>query len=88
MFGVSVGHFSVSVWALQAGPAWDWVTFGDYLERVGNGSVQLRHVVEKLQRKLGAKVALRDRGGAGTLELRYHSHAELDRILQAILGDV
>ena len=49
--------------------------------------MQLRHVVEKLQRRLGAKVALRDRGGAGTLEVRYHSHAELDRILQSILGN-
>jgi ParB family transcriptional regulator, chromosome partitioning protein len=57
-------------------------------ERVRDGSVQLRHVVEKLQRKLGAKVALRDRdGGAGTVEIRYHSHAELDRILQSILGE-
>ena len=55
-------------------------------ERVGSGTVQLRHVVEKLQRKLGAKVALRDRGGAGTVEIRYHSHAELDRLLQSILG--
>jgi hypothetical protein len=48
--------------------------------------VQLRHVVESLQRKLGAKVELRDRGGAGTVEIRYGNHAELDRILAAILG--
>jgi ParB family chromosome partitioning protein len=51
------------------------------------GGVQLRHVVETLQRKLGARVDLRDRGGAGSLEIRYGSHAELDRILNAILGD-
>ena len=27
--------------------------------------------MEKLQRKLGAKVALHDKGGSGTLEIRY-----------------
>jgi len=56
-------------------------------ERAGERSVQLRHVVEKLQRKLGTKVALRDRGAAGTLEIQYHSHGELDRLLTAILGE-
>ncbi|HKC60058.1 MAG TPA: ParB/RepB/Spo0J family partition protein [Myxococcales bacterium] len=56
-------------------------------ERARDGGVQLRHVVERLQRKLGAKVALRDRDGAGTVEIRYHSHAELDRILKSILGE-
>jgi ParB family transcriptional regulator, chromosome partitioning protein len=61
-------------------------------KRVGNqarardGGVQLRHVVESLQRKLATKVELRDRGGAGTVEIRYGSHGELDRILAAILG--
>jgi hypothetical protein len=43
--------------------------------------------VEKLQRKLGAKVELRDRGGSGALEIRYASHADLDRIVSAILGE-
>ena len=56
-------------------------------ERARDGGVQLRHVVERLQRKLGAKVALRDRDGAGTVEIRFHSHAELDRILKSILGE-
>ena len=56
-------------------------------ESARDGGVQLRHVVERLQRKLGAKVALRDRDGAGTVEIRYHSHAELDRILKSILGE-
>ena len=48
-------------------------------------SAQVRHLVEKLQRKLGAKVALHDKNGSGTLEIRYQSLAELDRILAAIL---
>jgi hypothetical protein len=47
----------------------------------------VRHLVDKLQRKLGAKVALKDKGGSGTLEIRYASHQELDRVLAAILGD-
>jgi ParB family chromosome partitioning protein len=50
-------------------------------------SVQLRHLTEKLQRKLGTRVVLRDSGGAGTLEIKYGSHAELDRVLAAILGE-
>ncbi len=49
-------------------------------------SAQVRHLVEKLQRKLGAKVVLRDSGGSGTLEIRYQGLAELDRILTGILG--
>ena len=49
-------------------------------------SAQVRHLVEKLQRKLGAKVELKDKGGSGTLEVRYQSLAELDRILAGILG--
>jgi ParB family chromosome partitioning protein len=48
-------------------------------------SAQVRHLMEKLQRKLGAKVVLRDSGGSGTLEIRYQSLAELDRILAGIL---
>ena len=57
-------------------------------EKGGEGSsTQIRHLVEKLQRKLGAKVELKDRNGAGTLEIRYGNLGELDRILAGILGD-
>jgi ParB family transcriptional regulator, chromosome partitioning protein len=56
-------------------------------KREGHGSAQVRHLVEKLQRKLGAKVELKDKGGSGTLEIRYGSLQELDRVLAAILGD-
>jgi ParB family chromosome partitioning protein len=55
--------------------------------RGDEGTTQLRHLAERLQRKLGAKVDLRDRGGSGALEIRYASHAELDRIVSAILGE-
>jgi ParB family chromosome partitioning protein len=51
----------------------------------GQGA-QVRHLVEKLQRKLGARVHLKDVGGAGTLEIRYTTYTELDRVLAAILG--
>jgi ParB family chromosome partitioning protein len=50
-------------------------------------SVQVRHVVEKLQRKLGSKVELKDRGGKGELVVHYGSLADLDRILAAVLGE-
>ncbi len=56
-------------------------------KREGHSSANVRHLVDKLQRKLGAKVALKDKGGSGTLEIRYASHQELDRVLAAILGD-
>ena len=55
--------------------------------RDGQGGAQVRHLVEKLQRKLGAKVELKDKGGSGAIEIRYQSLAELDRILSGILGD-
>ena len=55
--------------------------------RDGDGGAQLRHLVEKLQRKLSVKVELKDKGGSGTLEIRYGSLAELDRVLAAILGE-
>jgi ParB family transcriptional regulator, chromosome partitioning protein len=56
-------------------------------EKHDEGTVQVRHLVEKLQRKLGAKVELKDKGGSGTLEIRYGSLAELDRVLAGILGE-
>ena len=55
-------------------------------KRDAHGGVHSRHLVEKLQRKLGAKVELKDKGGSGTLEIRYGSLQELDRVLAAILG--
>jgi ParB family chromosome partitioning protein len=53
----------------------------------GETSVQIRHIVEKLQRKLGSKVELKDRGGKGELVVRYDSNADLERILAAVLGE-
>src|SRR3954466_2318777 len=56
-------------------------------KRDGHGGAQVRHLVEKLQRKVGAKVELKDKGGSGTLEIRYGNLQDLDRVLAAILGD-
>ncbi len=42
---------------------------------------QVRSVVEELQRLLGTKVRLSDRGGKGTLEIDYFSYEDLDRLL-------
>jgi ParB family chromosome partitioning protein len=55
-------------------------------KREAHGSAQVRQLVEKLQRKLGSRVELKDKGGSGTLEIRYQNLAELDRILESILG--
>jgi hypothetical protein len=38
-------------------------------------------VVEDLQRRLGTKVRLDDRGGKGTLEIDFFSYEDLERIL-------
>jgi len=48
-------------------------------------SPNVRSLVEKLQRALGARVELRDRRGRGRLEVTYTSYEELDRILDKIL---
>ena len=53
----------------------------------GEGSTQARHVAEKLQRKLGTKVELKDRAGRGELLIRYDGYGDLDRILAIILGE-
>ncbi len=55
--------------------------------REAHASAQVKHLVEKLQRKLGARVELKDKGGSGTLEIRYGTLQELDRVLAAILGE-
>jgi ParB family chromosome partitioning protein len=47
-------------------------------------SPEAKRLVEDLQRHLGTKVRLTDRGGAGTLEIDYFSYADLERILALI----
>ena len=44
-------------------------------------SPQVRQVVEELQRRLGTKVRLIDRGGKGTIEVDFFSYEDLDRLL-------
>ena len=50
-------------------------------------TAQTRSVVEKLQRRLGTKVELKDRAGRGELLVRYDGYGDLDRILALILGE-
>jgi ParB family chromosome partitioning protein len=47
-------------------------------------SVAARAVVEDLQRRLGTKVRLADRGGKGTLEIDFFSYEDLERILAVL----
>ena len=49
--------------------------------RKPGGSTAARAVVEDLQRRLGTKVRLEDRGGKGTLEIDFFSYEDLERIL-------
>ncbi len=48
-------------------------------------SPEVRSLVERLQRALGARVKIVDRKGKGRLEIAYTSFDELDRILDKIL---
>lgn len=45
----------------------------------------VRDLEQRLERKLGVRVELRDRGGAGDLLLRYGSLDELDRLIDVLL---
>jgi ParB family chromosome partitioning protein len=55
-------------------------------DAAGRGeSAQVRSLVEKLQRTLGARVRLLDKQGKGKLEITYTSYKELDTILDRIL---
>jgi ParB family transcriptional regulator, chromosome partitioning protein len=47
-------------------------------------SAAARALVEELQRALGTKVRLEDRGGAGTLAVDFFSYADLERIVRLL----
>jgi ParB family transcriptional regulator, chromosome partitioning protein len=49
-------------------------------------SVQVKQLIERLQRALGTKVRLFDHGGKGKLEISYVSYADLQRVIDAILS--
>jgi ParB family chromosome partitioning protein len=55
--------------------------------RERKASPAVRSVEERLQRALGTKVRLTDRGGRGRIEIEYFSHEELERILSAIVDN-
>ncbi|MBN2343974.1 MAG: ParB/RepB/Spo0J family partition protein [Deltaproteobacteria bacterium] len=48
-------------------------------------SPQVRNLIERMQKALGAKVDIHDNGGKGKLEIVYTSYEELDSILDRIL---
>jgi len=51
----------------------------------GKQSPEARRMVEELQRKLGTKVRLNERGaGKGSLEIEFFSYEDLDRIVALI----
>ncbi len=50
-------------------------------EKESRPTPQARQLVEELQRKLGTKVRLVDRGGKGTIEVDFFSYDDLDRLL-------
>lgn len=48
-------------------------------------SAQVRSLVEQLQRALGTKARIVDRGGKGRIELEYFSYDDLDRLLDRLI---
>lgn len=50
-------------------------------------SPQVRSLVEQLQRALGTKARIVDKGGKGRIELDFFSYEDLDRILARLLPD-
>lgn len=54
---------------------------GDAKESEKKQSLHVRNLIEELQRTLGTKVRIQDRGGKGTLEIDFFSYEDLDRLL-------
>lgn len=52
--------------------------------RKASPSAAARALVEELQRALGTKVHLEDRGGTGTLAIDFFSYADLERIVRLL----
>lgn len=50
-------------------------------------SAQVRSLIDQLQRTLGTKARIVDRGGKGRLELDFYSYDDLDRILARLLPE-
>jgi ParB family transcriptional regulator, chromosome partitioning protein len=51
-----------------------------------NPSAQVKQLVEKLQRALGTRIRLIDRGGRGRIEISFLSYDDLQRVIDAILA--
>ena len=50
-------------------------------------SAQVRALVDQLQRALGTKARIIDKGGKGRLEIEFFSYADLDRVLARLLPE-
>ena len=50
-------------------------------------SAQVRSLIDQIQRSLGTKARIVDRGGKGRLELEFFSYDDLDRILARLLPE-
>ena len=46
----------------------------------------MQDLERRLTDRLGTRVSLRDQGGSGRITIRYYSTADLDRILDLLLG--
>ncbi|MBI5543074.1 MAG: ParB/RepB/Spo0J family partition protein [Deltaproteobacteria bacterium] len=54
-------------------------------ERKKEQSAQVRSLVEQIQRSLGTKARIIDKGGKGRLELDFYSYDDLDRLLDRLV---
>jgi ParB family transcriptional regulator, chromosome partitioning protein len=58
---------------------------GKIAKTTASQSVEVKALIEKMQRALGARVDIRDKKGKGKIEIVYTSYDELDGILNRIL---
>jgi ParB family chromosome partitioning protein len=57
------------------------------VKRKGDLESQLHSLEDSLRKRLGTKIHITQKGNRGRIEIEYFSHEELDRIVEAILGE-
>jgi ParB family chromosome partitioning protein len=57
------------------------------VKRKGDLESQLHSLEDSLRKRLGTKIHITQKGNRGRIEIEYFSHEELERIVEAILGE-
>jgi ParB family chromosome partitioning protein len=57
------------------------------VKRKGDLESQLHSLEDSLRKRLGTKIHITQKGNRGRIEIEYFSHEELERIVEALLGE-